>query len=168
MENAAQIAEVKYPKENYTITFILDQSSGHTAYPEDGLNACHMNVSDGGEQPRRRDTVWNGQVQSMVNASGQPKGLKTVLEERNVNTMNKADMIKVLENMHDFKVQKTKVEELISRHGHRCIFLPKYHCELNPIKRVWGQANCDYTYPGLERTIIPALESVSVESTFVE
>ena len=170
VENAAQIAEVKYPKENYTLTFILDQSSGHTAYPEDGLNARRMNVSDGGKQPRRRDTVWNGQVQSMVNASGQPKGLKMVLEERNVNTsgMNKADMIKVLENMHDFKVKKHRVEELISRHGHRCIFLPKYHCELNPIKRVWGQAkrltrtNCDYTYPGLERTIIPALESVSV------
>jgi transposase len=170
VENAAQIAEVKYPKENYTLTFILDQSSGHTAYPEDGLNARRMNVSDGGKQPKRRDTVWNCKVQSMVNASGQPKGLKTVLEERNVNTsrMNKADMIKVLENMHDFKVQKTRVEELISRHGHRCIFLPEYHCELNPIERVWGQAkrftraNCNYTYPGLEKTIIPALESVSV------
>ena len=171
VENAAQIAEIKYPKEEYTVTFILDQSSGHTAYPEDALNAHRMNVSDGGKQPKRRDTIWNGQVQSMVNASGEPKGLKTVLEERNVDTsrMNKADMIKVLENMHDFKVQKTRAEELISRHGYRCIFLPKYHCELNPIERVWGQAkrftraNCDYTYGGLEKTITPAFESVSIE-----
>ena len=172
VENAIQISESKYSKEKYSLVFILDQSSGHTAYPEDALNAHCMNVSDGGKQPRRRDTVWNGQVQSMVNASGEPKGLRTVLEERNINTsgMNKADMIKVLENnifMHNFKVQKTRVEELISKHGHRCIFLPKYHCELNPIERVWGQAkrftrgNCDYTYPGLEKTIVPALESVS-------
>ena len=170
LKNAAKIAEVKYPKERYSVTFILDQSSGHTAYPEDGLNAHRMNVSDGGKQPKRRDTVWNGRAQSMVTASGQPKGLKTVLEERNVNTsgMNKADMIKVLENMHDFKVQKTRVEELISGHGHRCLFLPKYHCELNPIERVWGQAkrftraNCDYTYGGLEKNINPALDSVTV------
>ena len=65
--------------------------------------------------------------------------LRTVLEEQNINTsgMNKADMIKVLENMHDFKVQNTRGEEL---HGHRYIFLPKYHCELNPIERVWGPA----------------------------
>ena len=168
--NAIQISETIYPKEKYSLVFILDQSSGHTAYPEDALNAHRMNVSDGGKQPRRRDTVWNGQIQSMVNASGQPKGLKTVLEERNINTsgMTKADMIKMLENMHDFKVQKTRVEELISKHGHRCIFIPKYHCELNPIERVWCQAkqftrgNCDYTYPGLEKTIVPALESVSI------
>ena len=45
-----------------------------------------MNVSDGGKQPKRRDTVWNGRAQSMTTASGQPKGLRTVLEERNVNT----------------------------------------------------------------------------------
>ena len=43
----------------------------------------------------------------------------------NITGMNKADMVKVLENMHDFKVQKTRVEELISKHGHKCIFLPK-------------------------------------------
>ena len=83
--------------------------------------------------------------------------------------MVKAYMVKALDEMHDFKTQKTRVEELISRHGHRCIFLPKYHCELNPIERVWGQvkrytcANCDYTFAGLEKTIPSALDSISVE-----
>jgi hypothetical protein len=170
VETAVQIAEKKYPTQNFTLVFIFDQSSGHTAYPEDALNAHRMNVSDGGKQPKRRDTVWNGRAQSMTTASGQPKGLRTVLEERNVNTagMNKADMVKVLADMHDFKVQKTRVEELISKHGHKCIFLPKYHCELNPIERVWGQAkrytrtNCDYSFTGLDKTINPALDSVSV------
>lgn len=30
------------------------------------------------------------------------------------------------------------VEELIRSAGHKCIFLPKFHCELNPIEMVSG------------------------------
>ena len=83
--------------------------------------------------------------------------------------MTKPDMVKVLDAMHDFKTQKTRVEELVTRHGHRYTFLPKYHCELNPIERVWGQAkryiraNCDYTFSGLEKMITLALDSVRVD-----
>ena len=45
----------------------------------------------------------------------------------------------------------------------------KFHCELNPIEREWAQskkhtrAHCDYSFKGLEETIEPALESVSLE-----
>ena len=49
-----------YPKEAFTLVFIFDQSSGHTAYQEDALNAQRMNVSDGGKQLQQRDTTWNG------------------------------------------------------------------------------------------------------------
>ena len=56
-----------------------------------------------------------------------------------------------------FKYEKTKVETMIADRGHRCIFIPKYHCELNPIECVWGYAKqytrkyCDYTFVGLEK-----------------
>ncbi|KAF9502651.1 hypothetical protein BS47DRAFT_1335027 [Hydnum rufescens UP504] len=36
------------------------------------------------------------------------------------------------------------VEELISRAGHHCLFLPKFHCELNPIDMYWGYAKYRY------------------------
>lgn len=45
--------------------------------------------------------------------------------------------------------------------------LPKFHCELNPIERVWAQAKryskayCNYSIVSLRKTIGPALESVS-------
>ena len=48
--------------------------------------------------------------------------------------------------------------------------LPKYHCELNPIERVWAQAKryargyCKYSIISLQKTITPALESVTEEN----
>ena len=63
-------------------------------------------------------------------------------------------MRKTLKSMHNFKYEKTKVEKLVTDRGHRCIFIPKYHCKLNPIERVWGHAkqytrtHCDYSFPG--------------------
>ena len=40
----------------------------------------------------------------------------------------------------------------------------------NPIERVWGEAkrytraHCNYTFVGLERTVIPTLESVRIDT----
>ena len=45
-----------------------------------------MNVQNGGKQPFMKDTIWNGQVQRMVTARGAQKGMKTILEERGIDT----------------------------------------------------------------------------------
>ena len=95
----------------------------------------------------------------MVTLNGLQKGLKWVLEECGINVtkMNKEERIKTLEEMRDFKFQKTRVEELILNKGHRVLFIPKFHCEINPIKCVWchakqyTRAQCDYTLQGLEK-----------------
>ena len=56
------------------------------------------------------------------------------------------------------------------RRGHYCMFIPKFHCELDPIERVWGKAkqytrsHCDYSFPGLQANIVPAIESVSTDT----
>jgi transposase len=31
------------------------------------------------------------------------------------------------------------LQVLIEKRGHICLFLPKFHCELNPIEMVWAQ-----------------------------
>ena len=93
----------------------------------------------------------------MVDNHGVQKGLKIVLQERGIDTsqMVKADMINCLSNMHDFKFEKIKVENHIATRGPRCLFPPKFHCELNPIERVWCRAKlyarnqCDYTFQHL-------------------
>ena len=48
-------------------------------------------------------------------------------------------------------------------------FIPKFHCEMNPIERVWGQAkrytraHTNFTIAGLRNIIQPGLDSVSVD-----
>ena len=55
----------------------------------------------------------------------------------------------------DFKAQRNAVEELIIAAGHKVIFLPKYHPELNFIERIWGhfkrwlRSHCEYNMSGL-------------------
>ena len=91
-----------------------------------------MNANDGGKQPFLRDTMWDGRLQRMVTEDGKQKGMKTVLQERGVNVkgLHKDEMVKILEEMRDFKFQKSKVEELVLNSGHRAMFIPKFHCEI--------------------------------------
>ena len=107
----------------------------------------------------------------MVYADGIPKGMKQVLIERGIDVrgMKANNMRNLLSGMDDFKYEKTKVEKYLCGRQHKAIFIPKFHCELNPIERCWGHAkrytreHCDYTFAGLERTINPALNSVSLD-----
>ena len=90
--------------------------------------------------------------------------------QKGLNTagMKKEDMIKIVEEMRDFKC-KTRVEELILSKSHRAMFIPKFHCEFNPIECVWCHAKqymqsyCDYSYNNLEKIIETTLDSVSTE-----
>ena len=69
--------------------------------------------------------------------------------------------------------KKSSVERFLGEEKkHNVYMLPKYmyHCELNPIERVWAQAKryskayCKYSIVSLRKTITPALESVTLES----
>ena len=69
----------------------------------------------------------------------------------------------------DFK-EKTRIEHFLNGRGHCCIFLPKFHCELNPIERCWAQAkrftrhHCNYTIGSLRKNVPEGLDTVSVEN----
>ena len=122
--------------------FLFDNAPSHKKCSNDALNVSHMNVKEGGKQPVMRDTMWNGEVPKMLDDDGIPKGMKRVLEERGVDTkgMNAIKMREELGQHPDFSNPKTILEELIEERGHMCIFLPKFHCELNAIERCWCHA----------------------------
>src|SRR6267143_5962841 len=76
----------------------------------------------------------------------------------------------ILDLQPDFIEQKSLVQEVIEKAGHLCIFLPKFHCELNFIELFWGavkrylREHCDYTFETLKENMPKALASVSVET----
>ena len=174
LKQAVKIADAKYPKaDGWRVVWIFDHSSCHAAMPDDALDVNKMNVNPGGKQRVMRDGWWGGKPQSMNFSLGVPKGMRRVLEERGVDTRSmKADEMRAALGSHpDFKNEKSSIERfLIEEKGHIVYMLPKFHCELNPIERVWSQskrytkAYCKYSIVSLRKTIIPALETVSLEN----
>ena len=165
--------------------FAFDQSSNHLSYADDALVVSRMNLSSGKSQPKMRDTyMCNGQLQKMVLPNGEPKGMKIVLEERGLwkdgmlkkckeckNHTQVSEIVdccahRILSLEPDFLSQKSQLEEIVESAGHKIIFFPKYHCELNYIENFWGAAknysrkNCNYSFKELQETVPAALNSV--------
>ena len=175
IECAATIAEIKYPRDKgYRLVWFFDHSSCHRAYADDALNANRMNAKPRGKQPIMRDTInpFTGNIQRLVFSIGVPKGLIQVLKERGIDTRNRKvdNMRKELASHSDFRDEKTKIEHTLYRRGHACILLPKFHCELNAIKRCWAQAKrytraySSYTTAGLRRNVPDGLDTLTLEN----
>ena len=173
---------------------MVDNSQGHSTYAADALVVSRMNVKPGGAQARMRDGwfIQNGERinQSKVFSSNapehanQPKGLRQVLSERNIDTKGLRGKCKkacepnatacccrrIMENQPDFHEQKSLVQETIEAAGHLCIVLPKFHCELNFIEFFWGavkrylRERCDMSFDTLKANMPVALKSVSLDT----
>jgi len=101
----------------------------------------------GGQQSVMRDTVWTDATgalrpQKMVLPDGTPKGMRLVLHERGLLTkdMVAETMRETLSQQKDFKEQKCLIAEIIEARGHRCLFLPRFHPEFNPIELDWSSS----------------------------
>lgn len=88
VKDAVAIAEFKYPRVQFDIVWLFDQSSSHTAKSCDALVANKMNVHPDGIQPKMHDIIYNDVVRKTVDDNGIPKGSKQVLVERNVHVTN--------------------------------------------------------------------------------
>src|SRR5260221_1510265 len=47
-------------------------------------------------------------------------------------------MHRILSSQDDFHTERPLIQSLIEDSGHVCLFLPRFHCELNPIEMLWG------------------------------
>ena len=68
-------------------------------------------------------------------------------------------MHRILSLQPDFIAQKSRLQDEIEKRGHKCIFYPKFHCELNFIEMYWDAAkqytrkHYDYTWKGLQKIV---------------
>ncbi|KIJ38195.1 hypothetical protein M422DRAFT_176882, partial [Sphaerobolus stellatus SS14] len=67
---------------------------------------------------------------------GQHKGMRVTLEERGLLDVLRKQR-KSLECQQDFGDEKPLLQQIIENAGHKCYFIPKFHCELNPIEMYW-------------------------------
>jgi hypothetical protein len=60
------------------------------------------------------------------------------------------------------------LEEEITKAGHKCLFLPKFHCELNLIEYYWGwvkrefRDRCNGRFPNSQKLLIEVLDECPV------
>jgi hypothetical protein len=140
--------------------FIFDQSSAHASLGLDALCAFNMNKSNGGKQRKQKAMIipmnnpcaeFCRKPQIMITGAGEAKGLKQVLEECSFDITgmpakcspvcpienDNCCMACLLSKQDDFHLQESLLEQKIKAKGHQYIFLPKFHCKLNPIEMVY-------------------------------
>lgn len=179
----------------YRALFLIDNSQGHSAFAEDALQVSNrMNIKPGGKQAQMRKGwfIHDGirVQQDMVYPSDhpsfpdQPKGIKAVLTEQGLwqeqirgKCHSKCDTdavaccnMRILKSQPDFLAQKPLVQEIIEAAGHACLFLPKFHCELNFIEYFWGSVkrhirdHADGSFDTLKANLPQALASVQLRT----
>lgn len=68
-------------------------------------------------------------------------------EDEEIDRPSDCCMQRVLSLQSDFQNEKPLLQLIIEQAGHKCVFLPKFHCELNPIEMVWSQLKrCKYYF----------------------
>jgi transposase len=83
--------------------------------------------------------------------------------------MKRDDARRALAACDDFATQPIVLEELTRARGHLLIYLPKFHCELNPMELLWSackryaRGHCDYRFGSLRNVVPAALASVPKE-----
>ncbi|THV05625.1 hypothetical protein K435DRAFT_816328 [Dendrothele bispora CBS 962.96] len=176
----------KGPSSKFFIEVSKRDANGKLIYNPDGSIAKEERQMEPGVLP-------DGCLQSLYypeNHKSHPnqfKGMATILQERGYNVDKlKAQCDKkfncappalncccrrILFNEPDFVGVESILEKTCKERGIQVIFLPKFHCELNPIEQCWGYAKRLYRfYPessreqDLERNALECLDKVPLES----
>jgi hypothetical protein len=173
-----------------SLVFALDNSANHHASAPTGCNYKALNLGDGGKNvPLIRNSTWNGEIFNMQTPDGKQKGIKTILVERGAwidgllleckngcpsdgQLKDKCCARKLLSLQPDFKNQRPWLVEVVENRGHKIIFFPKFHCELNFIEMIWGycktflRRNCSFSFQDLCVTLPHCLSEVIPLSFF--
>ena len=143
--------------------------------------------------PELRGTI---QTLHTIDAKGNKsnKGVKTILKERGcwpekapnlrckvrcpppvaypvpISDTPTCCLARILSTHKDFFEQKSAIAMLIEEKGHKCIFIPKFHCELNPIEMYWGYSKARYrqvkktSFDHAKKEVLIALDACTINT----
>jgi hypothetical protein len=87
-------------------------------------------------------------------AAAEAMGQEDTLSDKDISQAEEVEMMPdsewycmycVLSLQEDFVTEKPMIQHYVESRGHVCMFLPKFHCELNPIELLWGYAKyCEF------------------------
>ena len=149
------------------ILYFFDNSPNHRALAPDALNAYKLNkssVSSAAAAVSLRMTEWNGAPQDLnvtvPGAAGKPparraKSLVDIVTLRSGSDVDeqgkpwlsysKDDLVDLVAQYPDFALDmsETALQRKVREMGALCAYLPRYHCELNPIELLWAWLKAD-------------------------
>ncbi|KAJ3737470.1 hypothetical protein DFJ43DRAFT_1128663 [Lentinula guzmanii] len=140
------------------------------AHPDspDALRAWDMNKSDGGKQCKQHDTIipcsnrhtqFCGQSQKMTLPDGfDVRGMKAKCSPICPFENENCCIAWLMSKQDNFRNQPSMLESLITGAGHHCIFLPKFHCELNPIEMKTFQEAKDTAFKYLDACPVDVIQ----------
>jgi len=156
-----------------------------------GVEINELDANGKKKKIRMAGGMFDGKPQSFYFPEGHSKagwfkGMATILEERGISTKGLNAQCKdfkckegasdcccrrILYNQADFVNVKSTLEITCEAEGTAVVFLPKFHCELNPIEQCWGYAKRIYRMyepssqeADLERNVISSLASIPLSS----
>ena len=77
-------------------------------------------------------------------------------------------LYRILSLEHDFATEMSALQKLVQGRGHMILFLPKFHCELNPIECAWGDSKakcrkeCDCSWASLKVRVPTTLDEIPI------
>lgn len=129
---------------------------------------------------RKDEKPISGGVDS-VDYEGMPKGLSQLLRElglyhsglkRKVEGQDKTNcMTSIFMALPHIDGQQSILAQITEDRGHKCLMLPKFHCELNPMERRWGRSkwytrrHCNSSLKMLRKVVLVALSRSNIPSS---
>lgn len=142
-ERMFQMIQFKKDFENHKIEFLVDNATTHTALVIN-INDFQLNI---GGRCQVEQLQWKvDDVEHTLKCffdrgpnKGLHKGLKVLAKELGLQFCEKIKLpdLKVLLLNHPAFKPVSKLENLAEHYDIKIIFVPKYHCEFNPIEGVW-------------------------------
>ena len=77
-------------------------------------------------------------VSELMAEGGQTPFEQTNNSSKNNNNTSNCCWLKIMSQKSDFLNERSLLQTIIEDAGHVCLFLPKFHCELNPIELFWS------------------------------